>query len=256
MDSKRNCLSYWLPKLEEAAIPTPRTIIVPCKINLFELIDGTQPAGFQEFLSDLTAAADHIGEPCFLRTGQTSGKHQWDNTCHLTNLRHLARYVGNLVEYSELAGIMGLPYDVWVVRELLPVQPICTLKRYCNFPLVREARCFIKGGKVVCHHPYWPHDAIRDGMFSKTRQLLKEESTLIDHLYAEACELPWEPIVDLAGKVAEVFADDGSWSVDILETQRGWFVTDMAVARQSFHWPDCEFFLRGDFEDDTSRPDQ
>lgn len=31
-----------------------------------------------------------------------------------------------------------------------------------------------------------------------------------------------------------------AWSVDVLETRRGWFVTDMAEAARSFHWPGCE----------------
>jgi hypothetical protein len=33
----------------------------------------------------------------------------------------------------------------------------------------------------------------------------------------------------------------GAWSVDILETKRGWFVTDMAEASKSFHWPECPY---------------
>jgi hypothetical protein len=33
----------------------------------------------------------------------------------------------------------------------------------------------------------------------------------------------------------------GAWSVDILETKRGWFVTDMAEAEKSFHWPECPY---------------
>lgn len=31
----------------------------------------------------------------------------------------------------------------------------------------------------------------------------------------------------------------GAWSVDILETERGWMVTDMAEAHKSFHWEGC-----------------
>ena len=32
----------------------------------------------------------------------------------------------------------------------------------------------------------------------------------------------------------------GHWSVDILETERGWYVTDMALAPRSWHWPHCK----------------
>jgi len=32
----------------------------------------------------------------------------------------------------------------------------------------------------------------------------------------------------------------GAWSIDILETKRGWHVTDMAEAANSWHeWPEC-----------------
>jgi hypothetical protein len=32
----------------------------------------------------------------------------------------------------------------------------------------------------------------------------------------------------------------GAWSTDLLETRRGWMVTDMAEAHKSWHdWPDC-----------------
>ena len=31
----------------------------------------------------------------------------------------------------------------------------------------------------------------------------------------------------------------GEWSVDILETRRGWYITDMAEAYKSWHWEGC-----------------
>ncbi len=35
---------------------------------------------------------------------------------------------------------------------------------------------------------------------------------------------------------------EGDWSIDWLwTTDRGWVLTDMAVAEQSFHWLDCEY---------------
>ena len=44
-------------------------------------------------------------------------------------------------------------------------------------------------------------------------------------------------LVQLATKAGRALG--GSWSVDILETARGWFITDMAEADRSFHLPDC-----------------
>ena len=31
---------------------------------------------------------------------------------------------------------------------------------YGNMPLVKEVRAFIRGGQVVCAHPYWPPGAV------------------------------------------------------------------------------------------------
>ena len=53
-------------------------------------------------------------------------------------------------------------------------------------------------------------------------------------------DMPWSEIIPVVEKVARAFAGDGSWSVDVLETDRGWCVTDMAEAEGSFHWPECE----------------
>jgi hypothetical protein len=36
---------------------------------------------------------------------------------------------------------------------------------------------------------------------------------------------------------------EGEWSVDCLWTDRGWYVTDMAVAATSYHWPACNRLL-------------
>jgi hypothetical protein len=45
-------------------------------------------------------------------------------------------------------------------------------------------------------------------------------------------------LTDLANAAGQ--AVGGAWSVDVLETRRGWYVTDMAEAASSCHeWPDC-----------------
>lgn len=234
----RNCLSYWFPKLETAGLPVPRTLIVRSTCNLIELLDGRQPDGAQEFLDELAAAVSEIGQggPVFLRTGQGSGKHDWRHCCYYDpqNLS-LDRHVIALVEWSHVVDFLGLAHDVWCVRELLPTTPITTLSRYGGMPLVREVRAFIEGGKVVCHHPYWPEGAIRQGVRHGTA-----ESQILAYVSGSqfsAAEL--RPAIDLAARVAEVFEGDGAWSVDLLETTKGFSATDMAEAERSFHWETC-----------------
>ena len=77
-----NCITYWLPKLMAAGIPVPRTEIVETDIELPLLLNGHNPAGFVVFLCELREACDRIGYPVFLRTGHTSAKHDWEDTCY------------------------------------------------------------------------------------------------------------------------------------------------------------------------------
>lgn len=41
-------------------------------------------------------------------------------------------------------------------------------------------------------------------------------------------------------RVADTFRDDGAWSVDVLKTSRGYYVTDMAEAARSYHFEGCQ----------------
>lgn len=231
--SDRTCLSYWLPKLQDAGLPVPRTEIIRTGVELTALLDGQMPFGFATFLASMRDATDRMGYPCFLRTGQTSGKHQWKDTCFLADPAKLGQHIANLVEFSALADFMGLQTNVWVVREMLPVTPVFVLPRYGFMPLVREVRCFIKGGKVICSHNYWPLVPIRDGLETPDTgraMVLFDDADLLKDSER------WMP---LAQRAAKVFASDGPCPVDLLETKRGMYITDMAEAAVSYHWPDC-----------------
>ncbi len=232
----KTCLSYWFPKLEAAGLPVPRTEIVrtDCDLMLYFFGGPKDPPkpteAFNAFLVELEAARQRIGGTAvFLRTGQTSGKHDWKRTCYLPVGANLAHHVGALVEFSECADFMGLPWNVWVVREMLPIDPIGICERYGNMPVVREFRYFIADGAVTCWHPYWPLDALNDGGFA---------ADVPEGWYEAMCRHD-EAATALATRVAAVFRDDGAWSVDVLATRRGWVVTDMAEAGISYHWPEC-----------------
>lgn len=233
----RNCLSYWFPKLAAAGLPVPRTRIVRADIDLTPLCDGKEPEGFAEFLDRLRLAALAISDvgPWFLRTGQGSGKHDWKHTCHVTHTDRLGFHVRNLVEWSHMVSIFGLAHDVWAVREMLPVTPVATLTRYGDMPLVREVRAFVEDGKVACIHPYWPEGSIRQGM-DRTASEAVAMAVVSGAKLSRAEALP---ALLLAENVAPVFAGDGAWSVDLLETRNGWYVTDLAEAHCSYHWEGC-----------------
>lgn len=227
----RTALSYWFPRIEAAGLPVPRTILVEASeaayLDLSAGINGEDGDGAAKSLvDDIGRAAEAIGFPCFLRTDHTSNKHRWDETCFLRRVEDIPRHVAALAEFSEMADIISLPYRTWVVREYLPITPFGRCPDYRNMPICREFRFFVDGGTIVCAHPYWPKRALEEG------------GAPADLDYPALCEMADERALrGLAAAAGR--AVGGAWSVDILETQRGYYVTDMAEAEKSFHWDGC-----------------
>jgi len=147
----RNCISWWFPKLAVAGLPVPRTTVLRCSDreqgDLWAVGDG-RPLGrhWTAFVDRVMAAAEEIGWPVFLRTGHTSYKHGWSKSCHLSQAADVPSHIRQLVEFSAIASIIGLPIEVWAVRQLLPTQRVVTI--YDGFPLVREFRCFVEDGRL------------------------------------------------------------------------------------------------------------
>lgn len=232
LTTDKTALSYWFPKLVAAGLPVPRTIIVEATsdecLDIGAGIWGEEGDGSAvAFLARLKQAADSIGYPCFLRTDHTSNKHQWEKTCFLQRSSDLVNHVAALAEFSEICDFIGLPYRNWVVREYLPIIPFGSCPRYGNMPVCREFRFFVDNSNIRCIHPYWPMQALKDGGVG----------TDLD--YGALCEFGGDADKLKALAVAAGHAVGGSWSIDILETLRGWYVTDMAEAKKSFHWEGC-----------------
>lgn len=228
----RNCLSFWFPILERAGLPVPRTRVIRVDTDLTPLLDGDMsilPA-VMALHKEIDAGARELGGyPVFLRTGHGSGKHDWRHSCYLGAREEIASHVAALVEWSHLVDLMGFPTDVWAVRELLPTVPFATV--FAGMPVCREFRCFVDDGEVAYVHPYWPREALREG----------SPDELPPWVYEDLCAL--EPadrqtVTDLAAHAGHVLG--GRWSIDVLDTRNGWFITDVAEAERSFHWPDCE----------------
>ena len=228
----RNCLSHWFPLILDAGLPVPRTEIVTTDLNLFGVLEGKPPAGWGDFLARLTAAVERIGLPAFLRTGQGSGKHNFDRCCNLRKIEYLGQHVYNLVDWSYTVDMLGLATDVWAVREFLPVKAMALLPCYGNMPAVREWRLFVRDGKALCHYPYWPQDALQEGIGGPVgaASLFKILARSTPELDAECIRL-----AERAGQAV----GGGYWSVDVLEARGKLYVTDMALGEHSFHWPGC-----------------
>lgn len=228
-----NDLAYWFPRIEAAGLPVPKTRLVSTNVDLMSLLDGVEPEDFNVFEAYLRAAAEEIGYPCFLRTGHTSGKHDWRDTCYVPNAEALGRHIVALVEASALAGIMGLPTDTWAVRELIPNVPLFTLDDYCGMPFVPEWRLFANETDLVHWQPYWPLDAIEEGRPSAPNW----REIVSDFFVAASTDQTLRDLSLMAVRAAQA-CDGGLWSVDFLwsAVTGTWWLTDMADGDRSFRY--------------------
>lgn len=226
-----NDLAYWFPLLRATGVPVPRTEIVTTAVQLVDVLDGTKPDGYDEFIAELGQAVERLGPgPVFLRTGHTSDKHDWERTCYLKSVDDLPNHVAELVEFSELADIMGLPTSTWAVRELLPL--MAWFRAFRGMPIAVERRWFFRDNQPICNHEYWPPDSIQQPLTTSYRRRLHEMETL-GTAPVEMCRQR-----EIVERVAAGF--DGAWSLDLARTRDGrWWALDMAQMERSFHWPDC-----------------
>lgn len=230
-----NCITYWWPRIAPY-VPTPRTEIVPMELTrdqdkeLWHVMDGQpMPDWWNDWIDGLRDAALRVSSdgPWFLRTGVFSGKHRWGKCCAVADLDKLSSHVFNIFEMSQLVDIMGLPYHVWAIREWLPGPHLLIYEPWEGMPVRREFRAFAEAGEVRCIHPYWPPEAFDTKIYEspefEAMNALGDDEDAVRALVSRASEQV-----------------KGEWSVDCLWTYRGWYVTDMAVAQKSYHWPECE----------------
>ena len=199
--------------------------------DLDNVLDGKDSFAFTGLSLLLHCFALQFGYPVFLRTGQTSHKHDWKNTCFVKDKPEMESHIVALLKFSHVADIIGLDRSTWVVREMLDLKTAFT-SFYGDMPINCERRYFIRDGKVECHHPYWPKQAFDD--YSNP---LDWESQLTALNYESLEEVDF--LTEQSLKVAEKFK--GYWSLDwALATDGTWYAIDMAPGDISFHWDGCE----------------
>ena len=232
---EQNCLSYWYPRLVKSGVRTPYTCILETELDLIGLVEGDTVRGFGRFCERLVEAVQAVrGPPAFLRTGYGSGKHHWPRTCYLVDLDCIGRQVRELVEWSALSSIMGLPTNVWVLRELLPLKSV--FRAFEGLPICVERRYFIRDGQVECHHPYWPAAALREA-YHRTTLPGDWELCLCQANSESAEEVSYLAVQST--RVAAAMA--GYWSLDWAQTVDGkWYAIDMALGENSWH-PECGY---------------
>lgn len=208
-DHSENSQLYWWPKIQGLGIPLPETRIVT----------GDEAA--------LKVAAAELGYPVFIRTDYTSLKHSWKNTAYVTAPEDLGPNVTTLAMDSHF---QGLPVNAIIIRKILDLET--TFEAFSgNLPIHKEQRFFIDNDLVCCHHPYWPEHAI-EGQTANPDWKAKLK---------QLNEITFHETILLAGyatKVGSVVS--GYWSVDFAKAKDGtWYLLDMAVGEDSFHWADC-----------------
>ncbi len=233
MNNDPTRLTHWFPKLLEAGLPVPKTIIVQATDEELRAIwdsfeqQETKPA-VDELAARVKAACDKLGYPAFLRTDHFSGKHDWDNTCFVKKPDDIRRHIMGIAYMWECINMVGAPTDVWVVREYLKVIPYGHFASYSNMPITKEFRFFVRDDEVLCYHPYWPPKSFGQG------DAQTDPGFDYDAFCTPDSEAELKALASAAGK-----AVGGEWSVDLLETKRGWYITDMAEANKSYHWETC-----------------
>lgn len=233
--TKQSCMSYWYPILKKIPnIRTPKTFILKgvnrVPNDLFNILDGRKPKHWGRFIELLAHEISKLGKPpVFLRTGHTSNKHSWNKTCYLADMKYLEAHVMELIEFSANAGMLGLPVNVWVVREFLDIgDDNLMLIGYDGMPVLKERRYFIEKGKVVHRQPYWPKDAVRLGIPAQEGW----EEMLADLNKQSVSEI--KLLTTLSEIVGESFPE--YWSVDWLNVKDKWYLTDMARGELSYRY--------------------
>jgi hypothetical protein len=228
MEIEKNRLSYWYPKLAKC-VQTPKTHIIQgfSEQELYKIFDGKDSDEFDRLADLVVAKGNVVGWPCFVRTGHASGKHFWSKACYCPDPDTIKNHLAEIAEYNAMAGIMGLPLDEWVVRELLIADTVF-IGPY-DMPVTSEWRFFISNHKVIEKVFYWPKEAFERDCWKDRPQNWKQ---LLSELASQ--EPPIE-VVQMTKTVAAVF--DGDWSLDWMKTKNGWYAIDMAIAQDSWGCP-------------------
>lgn len=238
-----NSMLIWWPKVKDLPIPMPETIILPeleersLDRFYFAMTEREEiPSKWGEYFDQIIEATNKIGFPLFLRTDLCSGKHRWNKTCYVENRNTLLTNIVEVIEYGLLADIMGLNHKAIVLRKFIELD--WKFKCIYDLPIAPERRYFINKGKVQCHHPYWPEEALKDRKPDKEnwKELLKgvnKETKKEIKLLTSYAEL-----------AASIFYDS-FWSIDFAKSKKGiWYLIDMATGKESWH-PKCKYLNAG-----------
>lgn len=235
-----NSALYWLPRIEAAGLPVPKTVVVPYdhqKVLLGMYGESEVGPPIQEVLS----AAKPLGDVVFIRGDQTSSKHSGPGGYRFrtAEAEKLARLLCWNVEDAEGKLMFEDCQEAFLVRKWLDLETSFGAFGYGPegsepHPIAREWRFFADRDGVICHQPYWPARAI-DGQTTEADWEAK-----LRHLNRDLSPAEEELLSGMAVAAATACPLAKSWSVDFAcDTSGKWWLIDMAVAAASYHYEDC-----------------
>jgi len=119
-----------------------------------------------------------------------------------------------------------------VFREFIQMK--YSFRAFGGLPIGHERRYFLRDGKVICHHPYWPLDAIKFWQGTPKPINWKFQLHYLNREYKGEIKI----LTVYAQNIATVLS--GYWSVDFCRsTKDGWYFIDCASGEDSWH-PECE----------------
>jgi hypothetical protein len=229
--------NYWLPLIEGAGLPVPRTLTVDSYDHraMLGVFYGEDWDGYDAFSEDICKAAMDVGLPVFIRTDMGSAKHNGPVSYRLDRAEPivLTPLLRDLVEDQES--------KFWLEPDATPSTIL--VRRWLDLdasfeafgwrgnpghPIAREWRLFATAEGVECVHFYWPEHAIEE--HNPTEENWRE---LLAEMASEP--VPAE-LTEVAVRAAAVCDACPMWSVDFAQDIHGrWYLIDMAEGDKSWH---------------------
>lgn len=238
---KLSSMDHWFPLTKDLPIPQPRTeaVLTMSTDKWHKFLQN--PNVLNDKFKMLHSCADKLGYPLFIRTDQASAKHSYVDTCKVENKDILGQNIYRLIEENFMCDIN---VQTLYFREFIELNSV--FHAFNKMPIAPERRYFVKDGEVLCHHHYWPEDAIERPDHEDWKNRLRAINL------EETCE------VTLLERYATIIsmAVPGCWSVDFAQAKNGvWNFIDMADARRSWHPKDCKNYKKLSIEDpDPPKP--
>lgn len=235
MTSDPNSALNWFPRIRDADLPVPKTILLPYDhVAAIGGLEGGDPSELNRLCE--AAAYDVAVEdlyPCFIRTDLACAKHSGPSAYLAEAPKRIREVIAETIVDSEMKLWPHARPAAIMLREFLELD-----SAFCAFgglPIAREWRFFADGERCICYHPYWPPDSLQ--FFGAT------EPDGWQEMLAKQSERPawhvWRELEAMAIEAAKA-CGGGAWSVDFAPDRNGkWYLLDMATMADSWHWPEC-----------------